>query len=68
METRSYSIEGMTCTHCVAAITSEVRLIPGISSVLVDLNSHAMSVTGDAIDDVLVAAAVTEAGYSVISR
>ena len=50
METRSYSIEGMTCAHCVAAITSEVELVPGISNVLVGLDSKVMTVTGDAID------------------
>jgi copper chaperone len=66
MQTRSYSIEGMTCAHCVAAVTGEVQLVPGISSVIVDLDSKEMTVTGDAIDDEMVAAAVTEAGYSVV--
>ena len=65
VETKQYAVEGMTCAHCVAAVTAEVERLPGIASVSVDLNEGSLTVTGDSIDDGAIAAAVEEAGYSV---
>ena len=65
MTTRIFTIEGMTCGHCVAAVTSEVEKVPGISRAVVDLEQKTLTVTGD-FDDALVVAAVDEAGYAVI--
>ena len=33
----TYTVEGMTCGHCVAAVTEEVKLIPGVTDVAVVL-------------------------------
>jgi copper chaperone CopZ len=64
--TRTYVVEGMTCGHCVAAVTEEVEKVPGVTGVAVDLDSGRLDVTADgAIDDAAIAAAVDEAGYSV---
>ena len=37
--TASYSVSGMTCAHCVAAVTEEVGRLAGVSAVDVDLNA-----------------------------
>ena len=66
MTARSYTVVGMTCGHCVAAVTEEVGKVPGVTSVEVDLASGRLDVAADGpIDDGAVAAAVDEAGYEV---
>lgn len=66
METREFVVEGMTCGHCVQAVTTEVRGVPGVSEVVVELDGGRLVVTGDAIDEAAVAAAVDEAGYRLV--
>jgi len=62
--TVSYTVEGMTCQHCVNAVTEEVAKLPGVQRVEVDLPTGAVTVTSDAsLDDAVVRAAVDEAGY-----
>ena len=68
-ETRTTStrtVLGMTCGHCVAAVTEEVGKLEGVTAVAVDLASGVVTVTsiGD-LDDEAFAAAVDEAGYEV---
>lgn len=63
MSTQTYAVEGMTCAHCVAAVREEVGQVPGVSSVDVDLAAGTVTVTGEPVDTVAVAAAVEEAGY-----
>jgi len=65
--TKAYKVDGMTCGHCVQAVTEEVAKVPGVDGVAVDLSSGMVDVTGTDIDDAAVAAAVDEAGYSVVS-
>jgi copper chaperone len=68
MATKTYTVTGMTCSHCVTAVGSEIRLIPGVTDVEVDLASGAVTVTSEQpIDDAAVAAAVDEAGYALAS-
>lgn len=63
MTTTTYVVTGMTCGHCVAAVTKEIEGIPGVEQVEVSLDSALAVVTGPATEtDVM--AAVTEAGYS----
>ncbi len=65
-ETRTYTVTGMTCGHCVASVTEEVQEIPGVENVDVVLESGAVTVTSSqALDDAAVRAAVEEAGYQV---
>jgi len=63
----TYTVEGMTCGHCVASVTEEVALIPGVTDVTVVLESGALTVTSDApVDFDRIVEAVAEAGdYSV---
>jgi copper chaperone CopZ len=65
-ETRSYTVTGMTCGHCVASVTEEVREIPGIADVSVVLETGSLTVTSSQpVDDGAVRAAVEEAGYQL---
>jgi copper chaperone CopZ len=64
--TASYTVVGMTCGHCVSAVTEEVSQVPGVTLVDVDLARGALTVTGETtVDDGAVRAAVEEAGYEV---
>ncbi len=69
--TTTYSVTGMTCSHCVAAVTEEVSRLDGVSSVDVDLNTGGESrVTVTSTAPLLVDAvreAVDEAGYTLAS-
>ena len=69
MSTATYTVTGMTCQHCVAAVTEEVGGLPGVTGVQVDLASGGLTVTSDTpVDDDAVRAAVEEAGYEVAAR
>ena len=66
MSTATYTVVGMTCGHCVDAVTEEVSAVPGVTTVDVDLASGGLSVTSaEPVDDDAVRAAVEEAGYQV---
>jgi len=66
MSTATYTVEGMTCAHCVSSVTEEVSEVPGVTSVDVDLASGRLTVTGEApIEQSLISAAVEEAGYKL---
>ncbi len=66
MSTATYTVTGMTCGHCVSAVTEEVTQVPGVTAVDVDLASGRLTVTSDApVDDDAVRAAVDEAGYEL---
>lgn len=66
MSTRTYTVEGMTCGHCVNAVTGEVSKVAGVSDVKVDLETKTVTVTADTFDDAAIAAAVDEAGYTLV--
>jgi copper chaperone len=61
----TYTVPGMSCGHCRAAITSEVEKVAGVASVDVDLDAKRVSVAGAELDDAAVRAAIDEAGYDV---
>ena len=66
MTTETYTVTGMTCGHCVSSVTEEVRELPGVSDVQVDLDSGKVTVTADApVGADKVRAAVEEAGYTL---
>lgn len=69
--TASYSVTGMTCSHCVAAITEEVSRLDGVRTVDVDLNVGGDSrLTVTSTQPLAVEAireAVDEAGYTLAS-
>ncbi len=65
--TTTFQVTGMTCGHCVAAVTDELTAaVPGVRDVQVDLASGAVVVTTDRpVQESAVAAAVDEAGYQL---
>lgn len=64
--TTTYTVAGMTCGHCVAAVTEEVSKIEHVTDVQIDLTSGAVTVqSNEAIDPAAFGAAVVEAGYEV---
>ena len=66
MSTATYTVVGMTCQHCVSAVSEEVSAIPTVTDVAVDLTEGRLTVTSDApISSADIRAAVEEAGYEV---
>ena len=64
MET-TYTVNGMTCGHCVLSVREEVGEVDGVTAVDVDLDSGRMVVSGAGVADAAVRTAVEEAGYEV---
>ncbi|SEP54402.1 heavy-metal-associated domain-containing protein [Amycolatopsis saalfeldensis] len=68
MTEATYTVEGMTCAHCVGAVREEVGELTGVRAVDVDLESGRVKVTSEApLAADAVAAAVTEAGYRLVA-
>lgn len=71
MPTTNYTVRGMTCGHCVNAVTEEVAMIPGVTNVAIDLvegGDSTVTVTSDSSPDPQeVRAAVDEAGYELVT-
>jgi copper chaperone CopZ len=69
MSTATYTVVGMTCGHCVNAVTDEVSQVPGVTAVDVDLASGGLTIRSEVpVDGNAVRAAVEEAGYEVAGR
>jgi copper chaperone len=64
-ETTTYTVPGIHCGHCEAAVKRELETVEGVESVAVDLESKLVSVTGSELDDAALRAAIDEAGYEV---
>ncbi len=66
MSTQTFPVTGLTCGHCVGAITSELTALQGVTGVQIDLvaeGTSTLSVTADKmLTDAEVAAALDEAG------
>lgn len=70
MTTEVIKVSGMTCGHCVSAVTEELSSIAGVSSVAVELIPGEVSVVTVTSEGELaveaVAAAIDEAGYDLV--
>ena len=66
---QQYAVRGMTCDHCVVAVTEEISALSGVIGVEVDLvvngNSRVTVASEHPLDASLVRAAVDEAGYEI---
>jgi copper chaperone len=67
MDELRFSVRGMTCGHCVAAVQVEIEKVAGVESVAVDLDTSTVAVTGKGLDRAAVWAAVDEAGYEAVA-
>ncbi|MCL3817079.1 heavy-metal-associated domain-containing protein [Aeromicrobium wangtongii] len=69
MNSSTYRVTGMTCEHCVAAVTEELTALDGVTAVSIDLVAGGTSdVTVESsapLDTAAVAEAVDEAGYAL---
>lgn len=70
METATFTVRGMTCGHCVNAVTEELLTIMGVTDVAIDLveggDSTVRVTSTDPLDVNQVEAAVDEAGYELV--
>ena len=66
MITTAYKVTGMSCEHCVNAVSSELNSLDGVSAVTVDLVPGGLSLvtvtSAAALADDAVSAALDEAG------
>jgi copper chaperone len=63
----THRVRGMTCDHCVRAVTDELKAIEGVTRVEVDLAAGEVTVAGDPEPTVdQVREAVDEAGYELV--
>ena len=60
-----FDVEGMTCGHCVRAITKAIHALQPAARVDVDLASGTVSIDGD-IEPAFAAAAIETEGYRVV--
>jgi copper chaperone len=73
MTTATYAVTGMTCEHCVNAVTAELSSMDGVSAVKVDLvadgSSQVTVVSDEPLSEEAVIAALDEAGdYHISGR
>ena len=67
MTTTTFTVQGMTCEHCVRAVTEEVSKIAGVTDVAVDLESGKVTLASEhPVDQEAVRSAVDEAGYELV--
>lgn len=65
--TKTISIEGMHCQHCVAAVNEALQAVAGVTSVAVSLENNNAVVEGASLDDATLKAAVEDTGFDVIA-
>ncbi len=64
--TETYHVVGMTCAHCVSAVSAEIGRLPGVREVRVELATGEVAVASDGpLPRAEIQAAVDEAGYQL---
>ena len=59
----TYTVAGMSCGHCKAAVESELGRVPGVDFVDADVDTKLVLVRGEGLEDSALRAAIDEAGY-----
>lgn len=68
VSTTRYTVKGMTCGHCVSAVSEEIGRIDGVTGVDIDLTDGSVTVTSTTTpDEQAVREAVDEAGYELLT-
>lgn len=62
-DTIVYTVPAIHCAHCAMSIREEVSEVEGVEDVDVDLDTKVVTISGHALDDVTLRAAIAEAGY-----
>ncbi|MDR3230247.1 MAG: copper chaperone CopZ [Synergistaceae bacterium] len=67
MVQKVFNVEGMSCSHCVKAVTDAVKALDGVASVKVELDAKTAAVEFDAakVSDARIREAIEEEGYEV---
>jgi copper chaperone len=69
--TLNVGVSGMTCNHCVGAVTREVMKLEGVTEVTIELAPEGVSQvtidSAESVDSAQVARAIEEAGYEMTS-
>jgi len=71
-QTTTFSVDVMTCGHCVHHVTTELTAIPGVRDVSIELvnggSSPVTVVSDEPLTDAAIAAAIDEAGYALTPK
>ena len=69
MTTTVLHVEGMSCGHCVKAVSGAVNALSGVNEVVVDLQAKTVTVTHEASKPsrAEIAAAIEDQGYDVVA-
>jgi copper chaperone len=69
MNTSVLKVNGMSCQHCVNAVTKAVGALPGVSNVSVDLKGKTVTVEHDLASAPLdkIKHEIEDQGYEVVS-
>ena len=59
----TYTVPGMSCNHCKAAVSSELGAVAGVHEIEVDLETKLVVVRGEGLSDEALREAIEEAGY-----
>jgi len=63
------NVSGMTCGHCVSAVTMELSLLASVTEVEVNLEAGHVTITSNAaLDPTQLATAIDEAGYELVAN
>lgn len=63
---RTFTVTGMTCSHCVSSVEEEVAEVAGVTDVDADLVSGRLTIAGEGFTDDEIRLAVAAAGYTLV--
>jgi copper chaperone len=66
--TVTFDVKGMTCDHCVHAVTEAAKSVEGVKEARVDLESNSAQVEGEGFDATKIIEAIKEEGYEAEVR
>jgi copper chaperone len=67
MEKTILNVEGMSCEHCVKAVTNAVSALSGVGEVKVDLDTNTVTVSYQNVSLDSIKEAIEEEGYQVVA-
>lgn len=65
MNIKEFTIEGMSCQHCIMAVRKELARVEGITVQEVAIGKASVRIDSDSVADEMISAAIEEAGYRV---
>jgi copper chaperone CopZ len=58
-----FTVPGMSCANCEAAVSGAVSQVRGVEGVVVDLETKQVEVSGESLDEAAIRVAIDDAGY-----